>query len=165
MRVSPIALLILALPLAEIAGFVVVGSQIGALATVALVLVSAIAGAFLLRLQGFGAVARIRKALETGNDPGRELAHGAMIMLAGILLLIPGFITDIFGVLLFIPPVRDFVWQALRKRVTVATSFGVSGAGFRHATREDRARTIDLDETDYAETKPARRRRELDEKL
>ena len=65
---------------------------------------------------------RIRAELDAGRDPGRELAHGAMIVLAGVLLLIPGFVTDMFGLLLFIPPVRDVAWRFLKRRVVVGGS-------------------------------------------
>ena len=80
-----------------------------------------------------------------GRDPSRQLAHGAMIVLAAILLIIPGFITDIFGILLFLPPVRDFAWRMLKGRVVLATDFGVGG--FRGRQRD---KVIDLDDGDYS---------------
>lgn len=141
-----IVLAILAWPLAEIAGFVVVGSQIGVLATIGLVLVSGIVGSLLLRWQGLGLLARIRQELDAGRNPSRELAHGAMIVVAAILLMLPGFITDIVGLLLFIPPVRDLGWRFLRNRIRVVSSvkgFGPPGSGRRGPT-------IDLDEDDYS---------------
>ena len=113
-------LFILALPFIEIAAFILVGGKIGVLWTIALVVLSSIAGALLLRIQGFGALNRIRDEVEAGRNPGRELAHGAMIMLAAVLLLIPGFVTDIIGLLLFIPPVRDLAWRFLKRRITVS---------------------------------------------
>ena len=88
MRFPVIPLFLLALPFVEIAGFVIVGSQIGVLATLALVIAAGVLGALLLRVQGFGVMARVRKELDAGNDPSRELANGAMILVAGILLLI-----------------------------------------------------------------------------
>lgn len=145
MRISLLPLFVLALPLLEIAGFVVVGRQIGALATVGLVLASAVAGGLLLRHQGFGVMARVRAEMEAGHDPSRQLAHGAMIVLAAVLLIIPGFITDIFGILLFLPPVRDFAWRRLKGRIVMATSFG--GGGFR---ARERGKVIDLDDDDYS---------------
>lgn len=144
MRISPFPLLILALPLLEIAGFVVVGRQIGALATVALVIASSIAGGLLLRHQGFGVMARVRGEIDAGRDPSGQLAHGAMIVVAAVLLMVPGFITDIAGLLLFLPPVRDLAWRFLKKRVVVATDFG---AGF---TARRRGRTIDLEAEDFS---------------
>jgi UPF0716 protein FxsA len=137
---------LLGLPILEIAVFVMVGSKIGVLWTIALVVLSAVAGSMLLRVQGFGALTRIRREMEAGRDPGREVAHGAMIMLAGILLLIPGFVTDILGLLLFIPPVRELAWRFLKQRVAV-TSFGIGTGGFRPGAK--RGKTIDLDEEDY----------------
>ncbi|PZV38612.1 FxsA family protein [Mesorhizobium kowhaii] len=145
MRISFLPLFVLALPLLEIAGFVVVGRQVGALATVGLVLASSIAGALLLRHQGFSVMTRIRAEMDAGRDPSRQLAHGAMVVLAAILLIIPGFITDIIGLLLFLPPVRDLAWRALKGRVVLATNF--STGGFRGRQRD---KTIDLDDGDYS---------------
>lgn len=145
MRISFLPLFVLALPLLEIAGFVVVGRQVGALATVGLVLASSIAGALLLRHQGFSVMTRIRAEMDAGRDPSRQLAHGAMIVLAAILLIIPGFITDIIGLLLLLPPIRDLAWRALKGRVVLATNF--STGGFRGRQRD---KTIDLDDGDYS---------------
>jgi UPF0716 family protein affecting phage T7 exclusion len=70
-----------------------------------------------------------------------------MILVAGILLLLPGFLTDILGILLFIPPVREMVWRFLKTRINVVTSFG-SSAGRYGGSRG--ARTIDLDPDEYS---------------
>ncbi|QKD06100.1 FxsA family protein [Mesorhizobium loti] len=145
MRISLLPFFLLALPLLEIAGFVIVGREIGALATVGLVLASSIAGVLLLRYQGFGVMARIRAEMEAGQNPSRHLAHGAMIVVAAILLIIPGFITDIIGLLLFVPPVRDFAWSRFKGRIVVATNF--STGGFRGRSRD---KVIDLEDGDYS---------------
>lgn len=146
MRLRFIPLLVLLLPLIEIAGFVIVGSEIGVLWTIALVIASSIAGSVLMRYQGLGVLRRAQAEMEAGRDPGRELANGAMILLAGLLLLIPGFVTDIFGILLFLPPVRGLAWRAMRRHVVVAGSgFAESRRGFR----PERGPTIDLDAEDY----------------
>jgi UPF0716 protein FxsA len=147
--VFPISLLILAWPLVEIAAFVAVGSKIGVLSTIGLVALSGVVGAVLLRVQGFGVLSRIREQVEAGRDPSRELAHGVMILVAGILLLIPGFVTDIVGILLFIPPVRDLGWRLLRRRVEIVGRFGDGTAWRRPAAGRD-GRTIDLDQDDYS---------------
>jgi UPF0716 protein FxsA len=139
-RIPIIPLFLLVLPLLEIAGFVLVG----------LIVATGIAGAMLLRFQGFGVMARIRREVEAGRDPSRELAHGIMILIAGFLLLIPGFLTDILGILLFVPIVRDLGWRFLKSRVDFATDFSVMrGSGFR------RGRTIDLDRDDYSKGGPS----------
>ena len=121
---------------------------------IGLVILSAIAGSLLLRIQGFGVARRASAAeLDAGRDPGRELAHGAMIMLAGVLLLIPGFVTDIFGLLLFIPPVRDLAWRFLKRRIVVSGSFSAGFGGFR-GPRTRCGKTIDLDADDYSAAAP-----------
>ncbi|WP_140537950.1 FxsA family protein [Mesorhizobium sp. B1-1-8] len=145
MRISLFPLFLLALPLLEIAGFVIVGREVGALATVGLVILSTVAGSLLLRHQGFGVMARVRAEMDAGRDPSRELAHGAMIVLAAILLIIPGFITDIFAILLLLPPVRDLAWRFLKSRIVLATSF--TGGGFRARGRDN---VIDLDDSDFS---------------
>ncbi|MGX7875917.1 FxsA family protein [Mesorhizobium sp. ORM6] len=145
MRISFLPFFLLALPLMEIAGFVIVGRQVGALATVGLVVASSLAGILLLRHQGFGVMARIRAEMDAGRDPSRQLAHGAMIVVAAILLIIPGFITDIVGLLLFLPPVRDFAWSRFKGRIVVATDF--STGGFRGRPRD---KVIDLEDGDYS---------------
>ena len=147
MRFPVIPIFILALPLIEIAGFVVVGRQIGVLPTLGLVIAAGILGAVLLRIQGFGVMTRIRQETQAGRDPSREVAHGVMVLLAGLLLLIPGFVTDILGLLLFLPPVRDLAWRYLSKRMDIVTSgFG----GFSRPGAKPRGKTIDLDEDEYS---------------
>lgn len=141
-------LFFIGLPLIEIAGFALVGSVLGVLPTIGLVILSTIVGSVLLRLQGFGALGRIRREIAAGRNPGRELAHGAMILVAGILLIIPGFFTDIIGLLLFLPPFRELAWSVLRSRIGFA-EFRVFQRGFaaRDRTRDN---TIDLDTDDYS---------------
>ena len=147
MRLPIIPLFLLALPFLEIAGFVIVGGEIGVLPTLGLVVATGVLGAILMRAQGFGVMARIQAELQAERDPGRELAHGVMILLAGILLLIPGFVTDIMGILLFLPPIRDLAWRFLRSRVNVTTGgFG----GFSRRGPAARGKTIDLEEDEYS---------------
>jgi len=146
---SPFALIILALPILEIAVFILVGGQIGVLPTIGLVVLASIAGGILLRIQGFGALRRIQRDMEEQRDPGREIAHGAMIMLAGFLLLIPGFVTDIVGLLLFIPFVRDVAWRFLRTRMTVIMPFSFDFPGRQSGERHP-GKTIDLGDDDYS---------------
>ncbi|MBK8456189.1 MAG: membrane protein FxsA [Phyllobacteriaceae bacterium] len=146
MRRSFLPFLFLVVPVSEIAVFVLIGSQIGVLATIALVILTAIAGSTLLRLQGFGALARVQAALAEGRMPGKELVHGVMILLAGFLLLTPGFITDTLGLLLFIPAVREAAFAFLRKRIEVVDLMRPSDRG-----RGDRESTIDLSRDDWSD--------------
>jgi UPF0716 protein FxsA len=104
---------------AEIAAFIVVGDAIGVFPTVALVFALSIAGIILTRRQGLGALLRIRAELDAGRVPGEAMGHAAMIVLAGTLLIIPGFVTDAIGLLLFVPAVRSALWRAIGRRLKV----------------------------------------------
>ncbi|MEM8777232.1 MAG: FxsA family protein [Pseudomonadota bacterium] len=116
----PLFLLFLLVPLIEIALFIQVGGLIGLWPTLAIVIVTAIAGTFLLRSQGFAVMNQLRGSMENLNDPTEPLAHGAMVLFAGALLLTPGFFTDAFGLSLMIPGVRGKIFNAIRSRVKVA---------------------------------------------
>lgn len=113
MRFSIIPFLLLIVPVVEIALFIVIGGQIGVLWTLAMILITAIIGSILLRVQGFQILASIRDKIDAGQMPAKELASGAMLLVAGILLLTPGFFTDTIGFLLFVPPVRSLVYNAI----------------------------------------------------
>jgi UPF0716 protein FxsA len=117
-------LILLVLPIIEIALFIQVGGAIGLLPTLGLIVLSAVVGTVLARWQGLQTLDRLRRNLEAGRDPSGPLAHAALILVAGMLLAIPGFFTDFLGLLLLIPPVRAQVirWGAARMTVQ-ATSF------------------------------------------
>ncbi|WP_182087202.1 FxsA family protein [Aureimonas sp. ME7] len=112
---------LLALPLLEIGVFIWVGGRIGVGWTLLLVVASVVLGAVLLKRQTLSTLQAARAQARAGRVPEREIVHGAMIGLAGILLILPGFLTDIAGLLLFLPPVRDLVWRQLRSRIKVVT--------------------------------------------
>ncbi len=160
MRSLIIPLLFLLMPLAEIAAFIFVGREVGVGMTLLLVLASAVAGAVLLRIQGFGVLRKIQQASQTGTDPGRQLVHGAMIVIAAFLLIIPGFISDVVGLLLFIPAVRDLGWSLIKNRLTVVTTGGMGGmGGFSRGPGPERGsphrsgpQVIDLEEDEFSRT-------------
>jgi UPF0716 protein FxsA len=145
-RLFPIPLLILLYLAIELASLIIVGREIGVLATIALIFATAALGAVLLRVQGFGILTRIRGELDAGRVPGREMAHGVMIMIAGILLMIPGFISDILGLFLFIPVFRDASWALVSRRIRFVSAT-MGGGSWR---RREQRPTIDLDAEDYA---------------
>lgn len=160
MRSLIIPILFLLMPIAEIATFIIVGREIGVGMTLLLVLTSVIAGAVLLRIQGFGVLRKIQQASQTGTDPGRQLVHGVMIVIAAFLLIIPGFISDVIGLLLFIPAVRDIGWSFVKNRLTIVTAGMASGGrGFsrgpepdRDSTRRGGPQVIDLDDDEFSRT-------------
>jgi UPF0716 protein FxsA len=148
LRSSFVPLFLLALPFLEIAGFIVVGSKIGVLATLGLIILSIFLGVFLLRLQGFGLIQKIREETAAGRTPRRELVHGVMLFFAAFLLIVPGFITDIIGLLLFIPAVRDIGWRFISDRVVVVNSGNRRSSP--SSTSRIKDRVIELDPEDYS---------------
>ncbi|MCT4555091.1 MAG: FxsA family protein [Pelagimonas sp.] len=122
----------IAVPIIEIALFIQVGGLIGLWPTLAIVILTAIIGTSMMRAQGRMALGNLRNSFERLDDPSEPLAHGAMILLAGALLLTPGFFTDAVGFSLLLPPVRAAVLAYAKKRVTVAQfQMGPQpGAGF-----------------------------------
>ena len=112
-------LIFVGVPILEIALFIQVGGAIGLWPTLAIVILTALAGTFLMRLQGLQALSRLQRSLETGGDPVGPIAHGALILVAGVLLLTPGFFTDAVGLSLLIPPVRETLIRWGASKVTV----------------------------------------------
>ncbi|MEO1468964.1 MAG: FxsA family protein [Pseudomonadota bacterium] len=112
-----IFLALLIVPLIEIGLFVEVGGWIGLWPTIATVIFTALIGAALLRSQSMGVLADLQRRVEAGQDPSSTLAHGALILIAGIVLLTPGFFTDAIGFLLLVPPVRSIVIAHVAARV------------------------------------------------
>lgn len=122
----PLVLLFIAVPLAELAVLIQVGEAIGVWWTIALLVADAILGWWLMRRQGRAAWRRFNEAMQAGRVPTREVLDGALVIFGGALLLTPGFITDILGLILLIPPSRAVVRAVLARRiahrmVTVAT--------------------------------------------
>jgi UPF0716 protein FxsA len=122
----PLVLLFIAVPLAELAVLIQVGEAIGVWWTIALLVADSILGWWLMRHQGRAAWRRFNEAMQAGRVPTREVLDGALVIFGGALLLTPGFITDILGLILLIPPSRAVVRAVLARRiahrmVTVAT--------------------------------------------
>ena len=111
-------LLFLAVPLIEIALFVQIGGFIGLPWTLAIVILTAFIGTFLVRSQGLAVMSQVRGSFEDLLDPTEPLAHGAMILFSGALLLTPGFCTDAVGFALLIPGVRGSIFRFLKSRIT-----------------------------------------------
>lgn len=105
MRLLPF-LLFLVIPVTEISLFILVGQHIGVWATIGIILLTAVIGASLVRQQGLQTLARLRAEVDRNEMPARTLAEGALILVAGLLLVTPGFLTDTIGFSLLVPPVR-----------------------------------------------------------
>lgn len=130
-------IILIAVPIVEIGLFIEVGGWLGLWPTLGIVILTAVIGTLLLRVQGIGALRKLQASLESGGDPRGVLAHGAMILVAGVLLLTPGFFTDGLGFLLLTPPFRSFVISRVGARLAMRVqTFGAK-------THEANGATID----------------------
>ena len=111
-------------PIIEIALFVVIGGEIGVAATILWVILTAFLGMWAMRLQGAAAMIDLQRAIDDFRAPARPLAHGALAMIGGALLVLPGFFTDALGILLLIPPVRSGLLALLGRRARVSATAG-----------------------------------------
>jgi len=111
-----LVLLFLVVPIAEIYVIIQVGSWLGFWPTVGLMILISVVGAWLAKREGLGILRRMQRQLTQGEVPSRDLVDGFLVLLAGALLLTPGFITDAFAIVLLLPPSRAFVRGALRRR-------------------------------------------------
>ena len=111
-----IALVFVVLPIAEISVAIQVAHHIGGLDTVGLLLLFSFAGVWLARLEGFTVVRRIQEQLENRTVPTNELIDGALVFVGGVLLVVPGFVTDALGLLLLFPLTRHLARRALKRR-------------------------------------------------
>ena len=141
-------------PLVEIATFVVVGGAIGLWWTLAAVVGMGVVGAMVLRLQGLALLNDISGAMRQGVLPGRAIADAMMVAVAGVLLIVPGFFSDLVALVLLIPPVRRALYALLMTHMTVVATTS-STYGPRDTADGDRLRdrsgpqTIELDEDDW----------------
>lgn len=109
----PIFLVFLFIPLIEIAAFIEIGGRIGLGATIAMVVITALAGTAMLRRQGQETMQGVRRSLSQGKFPAAALFDGFCLVIAGALLITPGFFTDGIGFLLFVPPFRKWLRRML----------------------------------------------------
>jgi UPF0716 protein FxsA len=140
----------LVLPLLEIAMFIIVGRAIGLLPTLLLVIAAAVLGAFLLRQQGLSVLSRMRGSMSAGTLPGRQVFDAMLLGMAAVLLVLPGFLTDIAALLLLVPPVRHWIFRSLSGRMTVVET---TTSYRRHADPDDPRLggppVVDLDDKDW----------------
>jgi UPF0716 protein FxsA len=136
----------LAVPLIEIAFFIVIGNTIGLWPTLAGVLLTAVVGSVVLRWQGLSLLNEIRSTVGQGRVPARAIADAMMVAVAGLLLLLPGYFSDLIGILLLIPPVRAAIYRFLASRMKVVST---SSASYGFAQKRVDDGTIELDEDEY----------------
>ena len=123
-----LALAFLVVPILELVVIIKVGAAIGVLNTLGLLILSSIVGSWLMKREGLGVLRRIQAQLAAGQVPGKELVDAFLILFGGALMLAPGFLTDIAGMALLLPPVRAGVRAVLRRRFTTRV-FGPGSPG------------------------------------
>jgi UPF0716 protein FxsA len=125
----PIFLLLLFAMVVEIIVLVLVGQAIGILATIGLLILASVVGVWLLRREGTRTLGSFQKAMRERRVPAKELADGAMIAVAGVLILIPGFVSDVLALFLLFPPTRAlFSGRMVRRAEEHARSARFGGA-------------------------------------
>lgn len=144
-------LLFAIMPIIEIAVLIEVGEQIGGWNTVGLVILSAMVGAYLVRQQGMMTAFQARQKMQLGQLPGQEMVEGLMLVVAGVLLVTPGFVTDIFGLALTLPMIRPAIARAVLKRMQVHVVNQAQGGFSAHYHYQQRGQRQDNDvfEGDY----------------
>ncbi len=129
-------LLFIIIPLIELYVIIAVGEEIGAFWTVILVLLTAVIGVNLLRMQGMNTLMRAQQNMAQGAIPAMEMIEGIALAVAGVLLITPGFITDSIGFLLLLPASRQAIIRYIVARSTVQTSFSAGMGGFQSNSQQ-----------------------------
>ena len=159
-------------PIIEISILIQVGEQLGVMPTVALVILTAAIGASLVRSQGLQTLMAAQQKLQQGQQPGQEMVEGMMLVIAGVLLVTPGFVTDGLGLLLLTPwtrkPLANYLLSKLIRRTVGGNPFNSQGFNQHHNasdyhssgdiiegefTNKDDARTLDTSANNKPEPK------------
>ena len=141
-RLIPLAILLL--PLLEIAGFILVSRWIGLPGVLLAVIAGAVGGLLLLQRTGLNTVTRLRQALSEGKEPGRSLIDGACFAAAGLLFIVPGFVSDLAAFALVLPWIRHYLLRRMASKFEIRTH-GFDRTANLHET---------IIETDFTEVEP-----------
>jgi UPF0716 protein FxsA len=151
-----LVLLFIVVPIVELFVIIQVGEAIGVLPTIALLIVDSVLGSMLMRSQGRTAWRRFNAALAEGRMPHREVLDGVLVIFGGAFLLTPGFLTDVLGAILLLPPtralVRGVVARRLLPRVVVTGLGGIAGAAGRPGPGPGRPRPTEAGDVDGTAT-------------
>jgi len=139
----------LIVPMIEIGLFIVMGQTIGLWPTLLGVVVTAVIGSAIIRMQGVSLINEIRTMMARGALPARQLADGVMLAVAGALLMTPGYFTDACGFLLLVPPVRALIYEFLKTRIRVVSTVSSSNYSGYETYRQRDDGVIDLDDDQW----------------
>ena len=123
---APLVLLFVVVPIIELFVILQVGAAIGAWWTIGLLVAASVLGSVLMRAQGRAVWRRFGEAVRAGRPPADEVADGALVLFGGALLLTPGFVTDLLGLALLLPPTRAVVRRVLVRRLARGAALGVA---------------------------------------
>lgn len=147
----PLLILFVLVPIIEISLFIKVGGLIGLWPTIGLVLLSAFVGMTIIRSQGQRTLLELQRSFQTLRNPTQPLAHGAMIIISGMLLLTPGFLTDIIGLMLLIPGIRTKIIHLVSRYTKIAPG-GFTFSTVRQSSRPGQGtRHDDIIDGEYSE--------------
>lgn len=130
-------LVILGLPTLELYLLIEIGSEIGAFSAILLVVSTAVIGGLLVQRQGVNTLRRVRRSMDRGESPALEMLDGAVLLVGGLLLLIPGFLTDALGFICLVPPLRRLLLLSFVKRMKVHTE-AIARDGRSQPSRQSR---------------------------
>ncbi|MCF6325865.1 MAG: FxsA family protein [Devosiaceae bacterium] len=141
----------LAVPILEIGIFIAMGQAIGLWPTLAGVVVTALIGSYVIKIQGLSLIREIQQLMGAGVLPARQIGDGLMLAIAGALLLTPGYFTDLCGFLLLVPSIRNQIYSLLKSRMTVSAGFNdFTGSGTVDRDKDQNEdNVVDLDENNW----------------
>ncbi|HBY40083.1 MAG TPA: hypothetical protein DEH24_11725 [Alteromonas sp.] len=145
-------LLFILMPIAEIALLLQVGDMIGGWNTVGLIIVTAFVGAYLVRQEGLSTLQKAQQKMANNEVPGKEMMEGLMLVIAGVLLVTPGFITDVIGFLFVLPFSRQLMAGQLAKHMTVRAVQGGNQSFYYSNTQQRPGNEGDPIEGEYTDT-------------
>lgn len=131
--------LFILMPIIEIAVLIKIGGVLGLLPTLLIIILTAILGTFMLRQQGLATLERARNRLASGQLPAEQLMEGVLLLIGGILLLTPGFVTDAFGFFCLIPPTRQWLARRIASRSIVGFQAHAQQPGVHPGQQQSRS--------------------------
>ena len=148
-----VTIIFLVVPVVEVYLLIQVGQVIGALWTVFLVVLTAVIGVRLLKIQGVSTLLRAQRKMQAGQAPATEMLEGVGLVLAGAFLLTPGFFTDTVGFLLLFPPARVWLVNKLVSKMMISGRYpsqsGHPGAGFDQDPSQQRKNSDVIEGVNY----------------
>ena len=137
-------ILFIVVPIVELVLIIQVGQAVGAWNTIGLLIIDSLVGAWLVKHQGVGLLKRSRERLQKGEMPSDEIFSGIAILFAGALMLTPGFLTDVVGLVILIPPIRSLAMAGIRRNFHSVLRIARQHGTLKHGLRKSLTTKMDL---------------------